>query len=186
MVHDPKVQYILWKKTTTERAASREIDKLAQLEADSVNPLYPGCDPGHTCHSVTLKLLDMMAKYKCNDPSLSANLQYLNQVFPNNKLLPRSINEAKNIVCPLDLPHIRYHACINDCIIYRNENEEKLECPVCKMPRYKRGSKAPQIKRRQSSCIGTRIGRINMKSFLDTLQMVANGRHSIMNTHYLR
>jgi hypothetical protein len=114
---------------------------LAQLEADSVTQLYPGCDPEHTCLNVTLKLQDIKAKCKFNDTSLSANLQYLNQVFPNNYLLPRSIIEAKKIVCPLDLPHIRYHACINDCIIYRNENKEKLECPVCKMPRYKRGGK---------------------------------------------
>jgi hypothetical protein len=90
---------------TTERAASREIAKLAQLSADSVTPLYPSCDPGHTRLSVTLKLLDIKAKYKCNDASLSANLKYLNQVFPNNNLLPRSIDEAKKIVCPLDLTH---------------------------------------------------------------------------------
>ena len=28
-------------------------------------------------------------------------------------------------MCPLDLPHVRYHACINDCIIYRKEHAER-------------------------------------------------------------
>ena len=48
------------------------------------------------------------------------------------------------IVCPLDLPHVRYHVCINDCIIYRGEDAEKTTCPVCGVSRYKKGKKAPR------------------------------------------
>ena len=48
-------------------------------------------------------------------------------------------------MCPLDLPHVRYHACINDCVIYRKEHAEKTSCPVCNASRYKKaGKKCPQ------------------------------------------
>jgi hypothetical protein len=129
---------------SNERAAFRETAKLAQLEADSITPLYPGCDPEHTCLNITLKLLNIKAEFKCSDASLNAFLEYLHKVLPKDNLLPTSVEEAKKIACPLDLLHIRYHACINDCIIYRNEYKKKTECPVCKESRYKRGKKAPR------------------------------------------
>ena len=56
-------------------------------------------------------------------------------------MCPSSIEEAKKIVCPLDFPHIRYHACINDCIIHRKENTEKTICPKCNASRYKKDGK---------------------------------------------
>jgi len=56
-------------------------------------------------------------------------------------MCPTSIVEAKKIVCPLDLPHIRYHACINDCTIYRNEHVEETSCHVCNASRYKKDGK---------------------------------------------
>ena len=44
-MRDPHVRDLLRKKTTSDRAASREEAKLAQLEVDSRTPLYDGCDP---------------------------------------------------------------------------------------------------------------------------------------------
>src|SRR3954463_6762081 len=41
----------------------------------------------------------------------------------------------------LDLPHVKYHVCINDCMIYRGEDEDKTTCSVCGVSRYKRGKK---------------------------------------------
>lgn len=114
MLQDPHVKDLLRKKTTTERAAIKEALKLAQLELDAKTPLYEGCDPEHTRLQVTPKLLDIKAKFKSTDASLDATLEYLHKVLPKGNLLPRSVDEAKKIVCPLDLPHVRYHACIND------------------------------------------------------------------------
>jgi hypothetical protein len=59
--------------------------------------------------------------------------------------LPRSTEEAKKVVCPLDLPHVKYDACINDCALYRDEYKELTTCPVCSQSQYKRGNrKVPQ------------------------------------------
>jgi hypothetical protein len=67
------------------------------------------------------------------------------KVLPAGNKCPTSVEEAKKIVYPLDLPHIRYHTCINDCIIYRKEHAEKMSCPVCNASRYKKArKKAPQ------------------------------------------
>src|SRR3954466_11037024 len=111
------------------------------MELDGMTPLYPGCRPEHTRLSVTLKALEMKAKHKWTDVSFNANMEFLHDRLPNGNTLPTSIEEAKKIVCPLDLPHVKYHACINDCIIYRNENAEKTICPKCNASRYKNDGK---------------------------------------------
>jgi len=144
MLNDPHVQDMLWKNTSNDRSAYKETLKLAQLEIDARNALYEGCDPEHTRLHVTLKLLDIKARYKCTDASMDAELSYWHTVLPKGNMLPRSVEEAKKIVCPLDLPHVRYHTCINDCIIYRNEHEDKIECLVCNEPQFKRGKKDPR------------------------------------------
>jgi hypothetical protein len=61
-MRDPHVSDLLRKKTTSERASSREEAKLAQLEVDSMTPLYAGCDPEVTRLSFTLELLKTKAK----------------------------------------------------------------------------------------------------------------------------
>lgn len=57
---------------------------------------------------------------------------------------PTSIQEAKEIVCPLDLLHVKYHVCMNDCIIYRSETTERTTCTECGAAQYKKGKKAPR------------------------------------------
>src|SRR4051794_1752767 len=48
-------------------------------------------------------------------------------------------------MCPLDLLHHRYHACTNDCIMYRDEYKDRTTCPKCGHGRYKVGiKKAPR------------------------------------------
>jgi hypothetical protein len=137
VVQDPYVKELLRKKTTNTRAASREESKLAQLELDSKTPLYAGCDPKETRLNIALNLLQTKARYKWSDVSLNAHLKYLHELLPEKNMCPTSIEEAKKIVCPLDLPHVKYHACINDCIIYWNEDVDKTICRVCKAERYK-------------------------------------------------
>ena len=117
-----------------------------QLEVDSRTPLYDGCNPEVTRLSFTLELLKTKAKNKWTDKSLDEHLKYLhNKVLPTGNLCPTSVEEGKKIIFPFDLPHIRNHACINDCIIYRGEHKEKANRPVCNASRYKKaGKKAPQ------------------------------------------
>ena len=91
-----------------------------QLELDSKTPLYDGCYPEVTRLSFMLELLKTKAKNKWTDKILDDHLKYLhNKVLPEGNLCPTSVEEAKKIICPFYLPHIRYQTCINDCIIYQ-------------------------------------------------------------------
>src|ERR1043165_963835 len=90
------------------------------------------------------------------------------------------------IVCPLDLPHVRYHVCVNDCIIYRHEYADSTVCPKCGVNRYKKTKKAPKkrcgifrsllvcsiISRtlsKLSSCVGMRKGSNKKKKLKNDL-----------------
>jgi len=135
------VQELLLKQARTVR----EKAKLAQMEIDRKTPLYPGCRPQDTRLQVTLDALEMKSGNKWTDASFNKNMQFFHERLPEGNTLPTSIEEAKKVVCPLDLPHVKYHACINDCAIYRGEYEDRTTCPVCGQGRYKsRGKKDPR------------------------------------------
>jgi hypothetical protein len=82
---------------------------------------YPGCRPEDTRLNVTLKALEMKEQHKWTDVSFNDNMEFWQYCLRKGNTLPRSIEEAKKIVSPLDLPHVKYHACINDCALYRDE-----------------------------------------------------------------
>jgi hypothetical protein len=90
---------------------------------------------------VMLDCLQMKTQNKWTDSSFSKNMKFWHDHLPEGNTLPSSIKEAKKVVCPLDLPHKRYHACINDCMIYRGEYKDMTTCPVCGHGRYKVGNK---------------------------------------------
>ena len=136
-LRDPHVQELLLKDTGNAKPEA----KLAQMEVDGMTPLYPGCRPEDTRLSVTLECLEMKAEHKWTDSSFSDNMKSWHARLPKDNTLPTSIDEAKKIVCPLDLPHVKYHACINDCALYRDEYKDRTTCPVCGQGRYKRGNK---------------------------------------------
>jgi hypothetical protein len=144
-LQDPHVQELLLKETSNDKAAAREKDKLEQMEKDGKTLLYPGCQPGDTCLNVTLKALEMKVQHKWTDVSFDDNLEYWYEKLPERNTLPRSTEEAKKVMCPLDLLHVKYDASINDCALYRDEYKELTTCPVCGQSRYKRGNrKVPQ------------------------------------------
>ena len=112
------------------------------MRKDAVAPLFEGCNDGHTRLKVTLRALEIKAKHKMTDECFDENIEFVHDLLPKKgNTCPTSIAEAKKIACPLNLPVVKYHVCINDCIIYRGEDAEKTTCPVCKTSRYKRGTK---------------------------------------------
>jgi hypothetical protein len=113
-MHDPHLQELLARKTGDARGAAREKAKLVQLEIDSTTPLYAGCTMKDTRLKVALDVLQMKAKYKWTDASVNASIKYWHDRLPDGNTCPSSLDEAKKVVCPLDLPHEKYHACIND------------------------------------------------------------------------
>ena len=48
----------------------------------------------------------------------------------------RLFKEAKKLLKTLGFDYISYHACPNDCILYRGEYGDKEMCPKCGHDRY--------------------------------------------------
>jgi hypothetical protein len=117
MVHDEYMQELIVKETSTETTSRREATKLATLVKDSTTPLYAGCKAEHTRLSVTMNLMDIKAKSNSTDTSVDMNLKFLHDVLPEGNVLPKSIDEARKVLCPLDMEPVKYHACKNDCVI---------------------------------------------------------------------
>jgi hypothetical protein len=130
-LQDPHVQELLLKETSNAKAAAREKAKLEQMEIDGKTPLFPGCQPEDTRLSVTLKALEMKAKSKWTDVSFNKNMRFWQKCLPKGNTCPTNIEEANKIVCPLDLSYVKYHTCINDCALYRDEYAERTTCSVC-------------------------------------------------------
>jgi hypothetical protein len=143
-MRDPHFQELLMNNISIgARAGDRWKSKLAQLEIDLRTLLYdaPSHEPEENYLRVALDLLEMKARHRWSDSSVDNLFRWLKKRFPKDNSCAGSLNEAKKIVSPLDLPHTKYHACINDCIIYWNEHADETTCPVCKADRYKRGTK---------------------------------------------
>ncbi|KAK1694107.1 hypothetical protein QYE76_010804 [Lolium multiflorum] len=142
-VQDRHVQELLLSNTSTDpKIAGRRKAKLDQLEVDSRTPLYDaarGTEESRLRYA--LDIMEMKAKHKWTDTSVDELFGYLKIHFPKDNTCAGSLQEAKKIVCPLDLPHQKYHACISDCVIYRNEHANLDTCPQCGESRYKRGTK---------------------------------------------
>jgi hypothetical protein len=59
-------------------------------------------------------------------------------MLPKDKELPTTTNEAKQLVCPLDLEVQKIHAYPNECILCHGDEYENLDaCPICGALRYK-------------------------------------------------
>ena len=58
------------------------------------------------------------------------------EVLPSGNQLPSSYGEAMKIVEPFLIQPIMFHACPNDCIIYRGDYTTLNSCPVCGISLY--------------------------------------------------
>lgn len=65
-------------------------------------------------------------------------------ILPPGNTLPSGYNEAHKALEDFLAPTVEYHCCINDCVVFRDSETEKLaeskQCPKCFEPRYKEGS----------------------------------------------
>ena len=51
-------------------------------------------------------------------------------MLPLKNELPLSMYEAKNTLNALEMKYEKIHACLNDCILYRNELKNASCCPT--------------------------------------------------------
>lgn len=61
-------------------------------------------------------------------------------LLPKENLLPDSYRAAHKLIQPLLLKPFVFHACPNDCVLFRDHLAESVNCPKCNSPRYKRAN----------------------------------------------
>ena len=59
-----------------------------------------------------------------SDKEFKELLKLMKNILPESNTLPETTYEARKIVCPLGLEAQQIHACPNDCILYRGEENE--------------------------------------------------------------
>ncbi|XP_071708293.1 uncharacterized protein [Rutidosis leptorrhynchoides] len=124
-----------------DNVAEKYHDKFQQLFVDSEKPLYNGCT-NFTKLSAVVKLVNLKANNGWSDTSFTSLLELLHKMLPEDNELPVSTYKAKKLMCPMGLEIQRIHACPNDCMLYRNEDENLHKCRVCGTSRYKHGKPA--------------------------------------------
>ena len=56
---------------------------------------------------------------------------FKDKVLPSDNVLPSTYEEVKQLLKMLGVAYISYHACLNDCILYRGEYVDKEICLQC-------------------------------------------------------
>ena len=82
-------------------------------------------------------------KWFTNHPGISKEAlsdQFFQQhhyLLPRGNHLPSSYTQAMKIIEPLLIKPVVYHVCQNDCVIFKGEISDSIQCPVCQSDRYK-------------------------------------------------
>ncbi|XP_028125035.1 uncharacterized protein LOC114321972 [Camellia sinensis] len=117
-----------------------------KLLNDAKCEVYLGCT-NYTLLKFVIELLNMKVTNHWSNKSVDTLLEFLTKLLPKDNLVPKSFYEAKKILRDLDLLYELIDACINDCVLFWEENARLDKCPKCKASRYKinrgRGKKIP-------------------------------------------
>ncbi|XP_056697876.1 uncharacterized protein [Spinacia oleracea] len=111
--------------------------KFESLLNDSEKPLYKGCTK-YTKLSALIRSYNVKAGNGLTDVSFDMILDVFKDMLPDDNVLPCRTYEAKKSLSVMGLPYEKIHACPNDCMLYRNENESLHCCSVCNASRYKK------------------------------------------------
>jgi hypothetical protein len=79
----------------------------------------------------------MKCLYGWSDKSIEGLLELFRLALPDGHLVPDSLYSAKKIIRDLGLDYEKIDACINDCVLYRNEYASLEQCPICMESRWK-------------------------------------------------
>ncbi|XP_071718785.1 uncharacterized protein [Rutidosis leptorrhynchoides] len=119
-------------------------DRLQQLFVDAEKPLYTGC-MNFTKLFAVIQLVNLKSNNGWSDTSFTSLLELLNKMLQEGNELPVSTYQAKKLMCPMGLEIQRIYACLNDCMLYRNEDKDLHQCKVCGTSRYKRGKPTDNV-----------------------------------------
>ena len=117
--------------------SDKDLETLRRLEDESHQELYPGCQ-NYSKFSFIVTILHLKTMSGWSIKSFDALLDIFKKALPTSALVPRNFYEAKKYIRDLGFGGEKIHACINDCVLYRNEYASLTHCPNddCKEPRF--------------------------------------------------
>ena len=63
-------------------------------------------------------------------------LGLFDDVLPENHKMPKNLYECKRLLSGLKMPYVKIDACVNNCMIYYKQDENKEKCDFCEEIRY--------------------------------------------------
>jgi hypothetical protein len=99
--------------------------------------LYPSCEGPETTLSAIVELHNVKKRFGWSGNSVTFLLSILKRWLPKENTLPETYPVMKQMLKDLGMKAESIHACENNCILYWKENENAMECPQCKEPRYR-------------------------------------------------
>jgi len=107
------------------------------LKSNSEEELYPRCT-NFTQLLTTFKLVSLKARNGWTNKSFTKFLELVKEMLTKNNMLPICNYETKKILCLMGLKGQKIHACLNDCVLYKNEFASLTVCPRCYLSRFKK------------------------------------------------
>ncbi|XP_027067621.1 uncharacterized protein [Coffea arabica] len=123
-----------------------DTDNFLKLLEDAKKEPYPG-NHFYSKLSFVVTLLHLKTMSGWTIKSFNALLEIFRHALPPEATVPKSFTDAKKLIRDLGFKSEKIHACVNDCVLFRKENENFDTCPNlnCKEPRYKMaGSRVPR------------------------------------------
>jgi hypothetical protein len=72
-----------------------------------------------------------------SNSAFSVIVKLLAEAFPECNTLPKSYNEAKNLLKELGIGYDSIHMCFNNCVMFRKQYAKLDDCPICGPSRWK-------------------------------------------------
>ena len=119
--------------------------KFYDLLEGAKNPLYDGCREGHSQLSLAARVLQTKADYNMSEKCVDSVCQMLNDYLPDGNMATDSNYETEKLMRNLGLPYYTIDVCINNCMIFWEEDERWDTCQFCGAERWK-----PRYKRRRT------------------------------------
>ena len=112
------------------------VDDMEHLIHESTEALYDGCSVNRLQASIVL--MNMLNLYGVPNTFADELLTFIaTDLFPQSNRLPRSTYEIKKLIMKMGLEHEAIHCCPDGHILYEGEeNQNLMECPVCRVPRF--------------------------------------------------
>ncbi|XP_045083551.2 uncharacterized protein [Aegilops tauschii subsp. strangulata] len=109
---------------------------LKNVRQEAKRHLYHGCTK-FSRFSFVVNLLHLKSCHRITNSAFTDILKLLAEAFPQPNTLPKSYDEAKNLLKELGLGYESIHVCINNCVLFRKQYARHDNCPICGMSRWK-------------------------------------------------